>query len=120
MKNTFLRFFLFCAIVASTVLVCNVRKEQKAQKIEIYGYNWCTWCVKAKELLRNKGIDFEYHDLEGASEQLKEKAFSGLHLNQTRTVPQIFLNNSYIGGMANLERAVQSGKIKRSNKAVCV
>lgn len=65
----------------------------------VWSMNGCPYCDKAKELLDNSGIDYEERNImseEWSKEQLLE-AVPG-----ARTVPQIFLNNKYIGGYNEL------------------
>ena len=58
----------------------------------------CTWCEKAKGLLEQKGIEYEERSLakEWKVQQLLE-AVPG-----ARSVPQIFLDDKYIGGYDEL------------------
>lgn len=35
----------------------------KQMKIKLYGSAWCPFCVKEKEFLESKNIDFEYIDV---------------------------------------------------------
>lgn len=43
-----------------------VRRVERAQsdgpKIVVYGAEWCGWCHKAQEWLKNQGLAFEYRD----------------------------------------------------------
>jgi glutaredoxin len=59
----------------------------------------CPYCVQAKTLLKNKGIDFEERVIgEGwTKEQLLEA------VPTARTVPQIFLEGQYVGGYTELK-----------------
>ena len=58
----------------------------------------CTWCEKAKGLLEQKGIEYEERSLakEWKIQQLLE-AVPG-----ARSVPQIFVDDKYIGSYDNL------------------
>lgn len=61
----------------------------------------CPYCVKAKHMLRTKGIKFEERNLsngEWSREQLLEAA------PNARTVPQIWMHGQYIGGADQLEQ----------------
>ena len=67
-------------------------------EIIVYTTNYCPYCVKAKQLLLKKGVEFEEIDLtndDAARMALVEK--SG-----RKTVPQIFINNQHIGGCDDL------------------
>ncbi len=73
-------------------------------KVEIYTKAYCPFCVRAKALLNDKGVDFtEYAiDAEPALRDVMIKRANGGY-----TVPQIFINDQHIGGcddMLALER----------------
>ena len=61
-------------------------------------YN-CTFCDQAKALLESKGISYEERKIgDGFTrEELLEA------VPTARTVPQIFLNNEYVGGFPELK-----------------
>ncbi len=67
-------------------------------KIEIYTTNICPYCVRAKQLLTTKGLDWTEISVEDVNERAKmiERA-SG-----KRSVPQIFINDQHIGGCDDL------------------
>ena len=61
----------------------------------------CPYCVKAKHMLKTKGIKFEERNLsngEWTREQLLEAA------PNARTVPQIWMHGQYVGGADQLEQ----------------
>lgn len=62
-------------------------------------YN-CSYCDQARSLLESKGIEFEERKIgEGWSkEQLLEA------VPAARTVPQIFLDDNYVGGFTELKQ----------------
>ena len=62
----------------------------------------CPYCVQAKELLTNKGIQFEERVIgEGLTrEQLLES------VPTAKTVPQIFLGEEYVGGYTDLKAKI--------------
>ena len=68
-------------------------------EIIIYTTNYCPYCVKAKQLLLNKGVDFEEIDLTNDDDgriQLVERS------GGRKTVPQIFIDGKHIGGCDDL------------------
>jgi len=73
-------------------------------KAEIYTKNGCPFCVQAKMLLNLKGVEVtEYNFQEDTSkrDELLERAEA---INVIpRTVPQIWLDNEYIGGFDALK-----------------
>lgn len=77
-------------------------------KIVIYTKDNCPYCDRAKRLLKSKNYAFEEidltHDAQGRV-ALVEKA------GGQKTVPQIFINDSHIGGCEDLERLEKDGKL---------
>ncbi|MBE4463653.1 glutaredoxin [Vibrio parahaemolyticus] len=73
----------------------------------IYGKATCPYCVKAKQLLEDAGIKYEYHDVVKDSAALyrmipEVKAIIGE--KTPVTVPQIWLEGKYVGGADSLEK----------------
>ena len=72
-------------------------------KALVWSKNNCPFCVQAKNLLKLKGIEFEERNIneEWTREQLLEA------VPTARTLPQIFLDDNYIGGFTELRRHLQ-------------
>jgi glutaredoxin 3 len=72
-------------------------------KVVVYTKSNCPYCIRAKDMLKRKGVNFEEIYLDDRPEEyavLKQK--TGM-----MTVPQIFINDELIGGytdMAELDR----------------
>lgn len=67
--------------------------------VEIYTWQTCPYCIRAKMLLWWKGVQFIEYKIDGNTEarnEMSERANGG------RTVPQIFINNQHIGGCDDL------------------
>ncbi len=76
--------------------------------VTIYSSNRCPFCVKAKMLLDKKNIEYEEIDVtdnEEARKKLVEKA------NGMRTVPQIFIGETHVGGCDDLYELENNGKL---------
>ena len=60
----------------------------------------CPYCVQAKALLEQRGIDYEEKKIgvDYTREQLLEA------VPTARTVPQIFLDGSHVGGFSELKQ----------------
>ena len=72
-------------------------------KVEIYTTPWCPYCHAAKSLLSEKGVAFTEVD---ASDGAVRSAMVA-RANGRRTVPQIFIGETHVGGyddMAALDR----------------
>ena len=72
-------------------------------KAIVYGKDNCMYCVLAKSLLEDRGVEFEEID---APTHLPEMmaAIKAAGSTPPRTVPQIFLEGKHIGGYSELAR----------------
>ena len=75
-------------------------------KVEIYTTQWCPYCNAAKSLLAEKGVAYDEVNAEDPEVrmQMVQRA------NGRRTVPQIFIGETHVGGyddMAALDRRGQ-------------
>mgnify|MGYP001265636875 CR=1 FL=1 len=77
-------------------------------KVEIYTWQSCPFCIRAKLLLKRKNIEFIEHEIDG-DEKAREKMI--LRSNGRRTVPQIFINDKGIGGCDELHRLENENKL---------
>ena len=73
-------------------------------KAVIWSKPMCTYCDKAKNLLKNNGIEFEEKNI---ADGHKIQDLLELVPN-ARTMPQIWLNEEHIGGYFELEMRLQS------------
>lgn len=64
----------------------------------IYAKNNCSYCVKAKQLLADKKLDY----IEKNIENLDYRSELLIRYPEAKTVPQIFLHNNRIGGYEDL------------------
>ena len=76
-------------------------------KVTIYSTPVCPYCVRAKNLLAEKGIDYEEIGVSDAAEREKmiEKA------GGKRTVPQIFIGDTHVGGYDDLAALERRGEL---------
>ncbi len=75
-------------------------------KVQIYTTQWCPYCNAAKSLLQDKGVTYE----EVNAEDPEVRAAMVERANGRRTVPQIFIGDTHVGGyddMAALDRRGQ-------------
>ena len=68
-------------------------------KIEIYTWQTCPYCKRAKTLLERKGLEYIEYSVDGDEEARDKMAERG---NGKRSVPQIFINDQHIGGCDDL------------------
>ena len=60
----------------------------------------CPWCDRAKNLLKNKGIEYEEKNI---AEVYKIQDMLALVPN-AKTMPQIWLDDEHLGGYPELEK----------------
>ena len=68
-------------------------------KAVVWSKEQCPYCVQAKKLLELKGIEYEERNIQKdwTKEQLLEA------VPTARTLPQIFVDEQYIGGFSELK-----------------
>ncbi len=79
-----------------------------AANVEIYTWSTCPFCIRAKALLKKKGVDFTEYVIDGdeaAREQMAQRS------NDSRSLPQIFINNQHIGGCDDIYALDRQGKL---------
>jgi glutaredoxin 3 len=77
------------------------------RRITIYTTPMCPYCVRAKALLQQKGADFEEVDvLMNREARVEMEQKSG-----RRTVPQIFIGDTHVGGCDELTALERSGDL---------
>ncbi|MDB5894433.1 MAG: glutaredoxin 3 [Rhodoferax sp.] len=69
------------------------------QAVKMYTTAFCPYCVRAKQVLKSKGVDAidEVRVDEMPEERAKMMALTG-----RRTVPQIFIGDTHVGGCDDL------------------
>lgn len=79
----------------------------KQPKITIYTTPWCPYCHTAKALLKKKGLEFEEIDVQDPA--LRQRMM--LKANGRRTVPQIFVGETHVGGSDDLHDLERRGRL---------
>ncbi len=77
------------------------------KKIEVYTRSWCSYCWRAKRLLKRKGYAFEEID---ATDNDELRAWLARTTGR-KTVPQIFIDGRAIGGSDELAALDRAGKL---------
>lgn len=75
--------------------------------VRVYSTTFCGYCVLAKRLLGQRGIDFEEIDVSGDHDA---RAWL-VKATGRRTVPQIFIGDEPIGGYEELRALDRSGEL---------
>jgi glutaredoxin 3 len=77
-------------------------------KVEIYTWRTCPFCIRAKSLLTHKGVEFTEYSIDGdenARSKMAQRA------NGRRSLPQIFINDTHIGGCDDIHDLDAEGKL---------
>lgn len=76
--------------------------------VEIYTTQTCPYCMAAKSLLRKKGVPYTEIDVgrdPAQRQKMSDRARGG------RTVPQIFIGGTHVGGCDDLHALDHAGKL---------
>lgn len=76
-------------------------------EIEMYYSEWCGFCHRARALLDSKGARWTGYDVDTAAGKRREMVDRG----GGRTVPQIFVDGTPIGGCAELIALEAEGRL---------
>lgn len=83
--------------------------NQSDKKVQIYTMEYCPYCIKAKQLLKQRGIPFQEtlvpDDDDDQWQALYEKS-------KMRTMPQIFFGDQLIGGYTELAALDQKDQLQ--------
>jgi glutaredoxin 3 len=78
------------------------------KSVFVYSTTYCPYCTKAKNLLKKKGVAFTEIDVtndDALREEMVKKA------GGRRTVPQIFIGDTHVGGSDDLYALEAAGKL---------
>lgn len=76
--------------------------------VVIYSTAVCPYCVRAKQLLERKGIEYKEINL---SNEAPEVRIELMQRTNHRTVPQIFIQDKFIGGFDQLYALEREGQL---------
>lgn len=77
-------------------------------EIILYTKDYCPYCKQAKALLTSKGVTFTEYEVADDPEKFSEMIKRS---NGGRTVPQIFIGETHIGGATDLFALDKAGKL---------
>lgn len=75
----------------------------------MYTTTVCPYCIRAKMLLKKKGVEFDEVNVDGDA----EKRSWLVERTGRRTVPQIFINDEPIGGFDDMHALDRSGELDK-------
>jgi glutaredoxin 3 len=76
----------------------------------LYSKESCSFCIRAKVLLEQSGVDFEYVDLTGDIDGQVELAKKTGRM----TMPLVFVGDELIGGFEDLVLALRNPRIREA------
>ena len=74
----------------------------------VYTTSACPYCVRAKQLLQRKNIEYSEINLNTEPAEVRTELMAR---TKQRTVPQIFINDTFIGGFDQLYALERDGKL---------
>jgi glutaredoxin 3 len=77
-----------------------------APRVVMYSTGWCGYCARARALLQSKQVNVEEIDVDTPTARAEMIARSG-----RRTVPQIFVGETHVGGCDELMELEASGRL---------
>lgn len=99
--------------ICDLTTLCIAMDEQRANggaAATLYSKDNCSFCIRAKHLLDQQGIEYEYVDLSGdidAQIALAERT-------GRTTMPQIFAGDELIGGFEDLVLALRNPRLREA------
>ncbi len=69
----------------------------------------CPYCVRAKQLLKEKGVN-DYQEIDISKDDAQREEMMAKAQGR-RTVPQIFINGTHVGGCDDLYALEKNGKL---------
>ncbi|HEU4623560.1 MAG TPA: glutaredoxin 3 [Steroidobacteraceae bacterium] len=73
----------------------------------MYATGWCGYCARARALLESKNVAFEEIDVDARPELRAEM----MTRSGRRTVPQIFIGETHVGGCDELMELEATGRL---------
>ncbi len=87
----------------------SLRKHPKQSEVIVYSKDYCPYCVAAKNLLTQRGVGYQEIDVTNDEKLYKEMLDRAA---PRRTVPQIFIAGSGIGGFDDMRKLDTEGKLE--------
>lgn len=76
----------------------------------VYSRTVCPYCTNAKQLLKQKGVAYQEINLDHEDPQVRIEL---MQRTNYRTVPQIFINDQFIGGFDQLYALERQGQLEK-------
>ena len=82
--------------------------------VEIYTWQTCPFCIRAKYLLEDKGVSYTEYKIDGDNAARSKMAHRA---NGRRSLPQIFIDDVHVGGCDDIYALDREGKLDRMLQA---
>ena len=82
------------------------KNERKIMDAKVYSTSTCTWCDRVIKNLTDSGIEVEKIDISGDKKLFKQ--MSEDVGKKVSTVPQVIVDDEYIGGYTETERFIKN------------
>ncbi len=79
------------------------------QSVTLYTSPVCPYCSRAKQLLKQKGVE-QYNEIDISQDDAKRDEMMSKAQGR-RTVPQIFIGDQHVGGCDDLYALEREGKL---------
>jgi glutaredoxin 3 len=100
--------FLFWFTILNNTAIILERLKIMSAKVEIYTWSTCPFCIRAKQLLNSKKVEFVEYCIDGDNEAREKMA---LRANGRRSLPQIFIDDRHIGGCDDIHALDRQGEL---------
>jgi glutaredoxin 3 len=77
------------------------------QRVVMYATRYCPYCMSARSLLDEKGVEFQEIRVDNDWEKRREMEVK----SRRRTVPQIFIGGRHVGGYDELRALDLAGQL---------
>lgn len=84
--------------------------EQVTVPVKMYTSQYCPFCVRAERLLTERGVQQIEKIFVDTDPQVKAQM---IQLTGRRTVPQIYIGDTHVGGFDDLAAADRAGSLAR-------
>jgi glutaredoxin 3 len=78
--------------------------------VRMYTTRFCPYCIAARHLLAGKGVPFEDVGVDGNAELRRQMTSAA---GGSRTVPQIWVGDTHVGGYTELAALERRGELDR-------
>jgi glutaredoxin len=93
-------------------IVEETQAKINSNKVMVFSKSYCPFCVRAKNALKDLGVDYEVMELDKVKGGSDTQA-ALLEMTGQRTVPNVFVNGNHLGGCDDTLAAISSGALKK-------